>query len=425
MPPVSTLATRHSPSFALIKAHFGLGLAGMNVFAGALLWRAAALEGHFFQPALLGLVHLSVLSWFLPIAFGAMHQLLPVVFEVPVRSQRLAWAAWALYLVGSSGLVLHLWLARTGPGLVASASILYASLLGYVVNLVLTLRAAKEVKLVGAYVLASLAWLVLATSLGMALAVNLAAPWIQGNHLEVLRAHAHAAALGFFGLLIMGVSFRLLEMFLMAFVEETRAGVAALVLVNASLLVLVAGSLAGGMSLLGPIAGLLALAGIAAFLFQIARIFRARLRKRTDVAWWHSLASYSYLALAALLGTALAALSVDDTHARRLELAYGFLALPGFIGSVITGQLYKIWPFLVWFHRFSAYVGLKKVPTASELLPEGRQRVQWLTMHAGLLALVAGLATGSSTLRVGGAALFAASTLLFSANMLTIARSKP
>lgn len=420
-----SLATRHSPSFGLIKAHFGLGLAGMNVFAGALLWRAAALEGHFFQPALLGLVHLCVLLWFLPITLGAMHQLLPVVFEVPVRSQRLAWAAWALYLVGSSGLVLHLWLFATGPGLIASASMLYASLLGYVFNLVLTLRAAKEVKLVGAYVLASLAWLMVAMSIGLALAVNLAVPWIEGSHLEVLRAHAHAATLGFFGLLIMGVTFRLLEMFLMAFVEKVGAGVVALVLVNASLVALVGGSLGGGMSMFGPVAGVLALAGIVAFLVQVARIFRARLRKRTDVAWWHSLASYLYLTGSALLGTTLVAFSVDDAVARRLELAYGFLALPGFIGSVVTGQLYKIWPFLVWFHRFSAYVGLKAVPPASELLPEGRQRVQWATMHAGLLALVVGLVAGSSVLRVGGAALFAASTLIFTGNMLTVARSKP
>ena len=419
------LATRHSPSFGLIKAHFGLGLVGMNLFTLALLWRAAAVEGHFFQPTLLGLVHLCALGWFLPITLGAMHQLLPVVFEVPVRSERLAWGAWALLIVGASGLIAHLWLAMTGAGLIASAAILYASLLGYVVNLALTLRAAKEVQLVGAFVLAALAWLVVAASIGLLLAINLSRPWMPLSHLEVLRAHAHAAALGFFGTLIMGVTFRLLEMFLMAFVEDTRAGRLALVLVNAALLAVVAGSLLGGMALFGPLAGGLAVFGVLSFLVQVARIFRARLRKRTDVAWWHALASYWYLGCAALLGAALVLTPLEAASARTLTLAYGFLALPAFIGSAVVGQLYKIWPFLVWFHRFSPYVGLKKVPTASELLPAGRQRVQWLTMHAALVTFLAGLSFGSPTARTAGAALLAVSALLFSSNMLTVARSKP
>ncbi|MCC7074750.1 MAG: hypothetical protein IT383_25800 [Deltaproteobacteria bacterium] len=419
------LATRHSPSFGLIKAHFGLGLAGMLAFAGALLWHAPSIEGHFFQPALLGLVHLCVLGWFLPITLGAMHQMLPVVFEVPVRSERLAWAAWGVFLVGAAGLIVHLWLLRTGPGLVGSASLLFASLLAYVGNLVATLRRAKEVKLVGAFVVAALAWLVVAAVIGLLLAINLGMPFISGSHLEVLRAHAHAAALGFFGLLIMGVTFRLLEMFLVAYVEQTGPGVAALVLVNVALVALVVGSLLGAFAWLGPLAAALALAGVLAFLVQVARIFRARLRKRTDVAWWHTGASFGYLVAAVLLGGALASSRVDAALTVRLELAYGFLALPGFIGSVIVGQLSKIWPFLVWFHTFSAYVGLKEVPTASELLPEGRQRAQWLAMHAGYGAFLVGVLLPSVAVRVVGAVAFALSALVFAANMLKVARSRP
>lgn len=427
------LATRHSPSFGLIKAHFGLGLVGMLVFAGALVWRAAAVAGHFFQPTLLGLVHLAVLGWFLPITLGAMHQLIPVVFEVPVRSERLAWAAWALYLVGAAGLIVHLWQLRTGPGLVGSAGLLYVALLAYVGNLVATLRRAKQLTLVGAFVVAALAWLLVASSIGLALAINLGWSFIARDHLEVLRAHAHAAALGFFGLLIMGVTFRLLEMFMMAFVDKTGPGKLALVLVNAALVVVVSAALWGGAAWLDPLAAVLAAGGVGAFFVQVARIHGARLRKKTDVAWWHSLASFGYLGLATLLGGALAWAPHDaSTDAplvgplgAQLRLAYGFVALVGFVGSVITGQLYKIWPFLVWFHRFSAYVGLKAVPTASELLPEGRQRVQWASMHLGLLAFLAGVLASAAPLRLGGAVLFALSAALFAANMITIARSRP
>ena len=57
------LATRYAPSFRLIVAHFGLGLLGLLLFSAALVWRAGALAGHYFQPTLLGLVHLCVLGW--------------------------------------------------------------------------------------------------------------------------------------------------------------------------------------------------------------------------------------------------------------------------------------------------------------------------------------------------------------------------
>ena len=82
------LATRHAPSWRLIQAHFGLGVAGLLAFSAALAVCAPSLQGFFFQPALLGLVHLCVLGWLMPIAIGALHQLVPVVFEVPVRSEQ-------------------------------------------------------------------------------------------------------------------------------------------------------------------------------------------------------------------------------------------------------------------------------------------------------------------------------------------------
>ncbi len=438
------IATRHSPSFTLVQAHFGVGLVGMACFAVALVWHGARLAGpqagqvgaHYFQPTLLGLVHLGVLGWFLPIALGAMHQLLPVVFEVPVRSERLAWTGLALYLPGAAGLVIHLWGFRVGVGLVASATLLFAAVLVYVTNLVATLRAAKSVPLLGWFVLAALAWLVFAAGLGLALAWNLHAPFVTGDHLEGLRAHAHAAALGFFGLLIMGVGLRLMEMFLVAYVADVRAARIALVAVNGALLALVAQRLLVSSSTLGAmleaVSVLAAMVGIAAFLTQVGRLWVARLKKRVEMPWWHALASFGYLGLAGVIGAvvALVPTSALESLAKglpaRLELAYGFVALAGFIGSIIVSQLYKIWPFLVWFHRFSPLVGLKKLPTAGELLPVLPQRVQWAAHHVGVVLFAVGVVLPpGGPLPLAGAASFALAAGLFLFHMATVARSRP
>lgn len=422
----SGLATRHAPSFRLIQAHFGLGLAGLLLFSLALVARAVAIDGHFFQPTLLGLTHLCVLGWLLPITIGAMHQMIPVVFEVPVRSERLAWAAYALYVPGAVGFVAKLWAFQTGGALfIVSAALLAASLALYAWNLLATLARAPAVTLTGAFVIAALGYLLVAAGIGFALAWNLYAPYLLVDHLHALRAHAHAAGLGFFGLLIMGVAFRLIEMFLLSYVKDQRAGWVALVAVNVALAALLTSFVFGRARPLVWLGIVAATVGIAAFLQQIRLLWRARTRRRTDTAWRHTWLSFVYLGAALALGALLATAPVGARWEARLQLAYGLFAIPGFIGTIIVGQLYKIAPFLVWLHRFSAYVGLKKVPAASDLLPEAPQRLQWALMHAGLACLVAGVVGELAPLRVAGAAAFAASSALFARNLLVIYGRKP
>lgn len=417
--------TRYAPSFRLVSACFAAGLAGQIVFTVVLALRAGDLGGHFFQAPLLGLVHLCVLGWLLPITVGALHQLVPVVFEAPLASEKAVWAGMALYLPGAIELVWRFdrFDVYRAPFPVA-AGLLTTAVLVWVANLAVTIWRAPTRSLTGAHVIAALAWLVVAVGLGFTLALNLYRPFLQGDHLLALRAHAHAAGLGFFGLLIMGVAYRLLEMFLLAVVRETGPGRVSLWAVNGAVLALVGGFLLDVAAL--RLAGVAAAGvGVVAFLVQVRRLVRARQRRALDVGFRHTAASFVYLAGAAVVGAALALAPLQPPWRERLALAYGLLALPGFVGSVIVGQLYKILPFLVWLHRFSAYVGLMRVPAASDLLPQRPQRAQWLLMHAGMVLLLGGILAGVAAARASGAALLVASALLFTRNMVVIWRRRP
>jgi hypothetical protein len=422
----AALADRsNAASFRLVSACVAVGLAGQVVFFALLASRAGAAQGHYFQAPLLGLVHLCVLGWLLPITVGALHQLVPVVAE---RAPAPAWVGWlglGLYVPGAAVFV-----ARFDafdvyrPGFPLAAALVATAILVWTAGLGVTLLGSGARSLTRAYVLAALAWLVVAVGLGVALAWNLYRPWLAVDHLRALRAHAHAAGLGFFGLLIMGVAYRLLEMFLVAPVRDLRAGRVALVAVNLALVALVAGFLAAATPLvaLGVVAGGV---GITAFVVQVVRIVRARQRRALDVAFAHTRASMVYLGLAALAGAALALAPLDAAAQERLALAYGLLALPGFVGSVIAGQLYKILPFLVWLHRLSPLVGLRRVPAAGDLLGPRPQRVQYRLMHAGLAALVVGLLAGAPALIAAGAGLGLASALLLAANLIHVWRVQP
>lgn len=419
------LATQYAPSLRLVTAHFALGIVGFAAFSLALVVRASSVQGHFFQPQLLGLTHLCVLGWLMPITLGALHQLIPVVFEVRVRSERVPYVALAIYGIGATGFIAHLWAFSLGLGFAISAGLLVVALYLYLGNLALTLLQSQTRTLTGAYVIAAFCHLAIAAGLGFALALNLHAPYLTLDHLRLLRVHAHSAGFGFFGLLIMGVAYRLLEMFLIAYEQRTGPGVIALIAVNLSVLALAAHNILAPASVTLALGVAFAAVGIVAFLVQVRRIYRKRMRRRADLPWRHTAASFTYLAIAGVLAAIIALAPLDGELSRRLELAYGFIALPGFIGSVIVGQLHKILPFLIWFHRFSPYVGLRKVPAASELLPEPPQRVQWFLMHGGIALVGVGLAAGQAWLCTIGALALFSSSLVFARNMWAIYRSQP
>lgn len=422
------LATRHAPSWLLIQVHFGLGVAGLIAFSTALAICAPSLQGFFFQPVLLGLVHLCVLGWLMPIAIGALHQLVPVVFEVPVRSERVAWIAFGLYVAGAPGLIAGFFTLDlsepAGPLLPISATLTALALLLYAANLLATLARGAHRTLTGLHVHAALCWLAIAVTLGALMAWNLRAPFLPVFHVSVLRAHAHAAALGFFGLLIMGVAYRLLEMFLLSYGAPERAGWLGFFGVNAAVLLLGASFFGAPDALLWAGVGSAAL-GVVAFAVQVRAIFIRRTKRKVDVSWQHTATSLAYLALAVAAGGTLALLPVGEPWWDRLHLAYALLAIPGFVGTIVVAQLYKIVPFLVWLHRFSQFVGLKKVPGASELLPEAPKRVQYFAMHAGLIAVVAGVLADCAPLRTCGAVIFAGSALLFARNLGVIYARQP
>ena len=55
------------------------------------------------------------------------------------------------------------------------------------------------------------------------------------------------------------------------------------------------------------------------------------------------------------------------------------------------GMLGRIVPFLVWFHRYSARVGLEPVPTMRSLLPQKTVKISFVLHMASVMAGVAAI----------------------------------
>jgi hypothetical protein len=84
----------------------------------------------------------------------------------------------------------------------------------------------------------------------------------------------------------------------------------------------------------------------------------------------------------------------------------------GFFAFIIIAHLYKIIPFLVWFHRFSPYIGERDVPMLQEMYDEKRAFSQLMfSILDGVL-----FKTGLSFQTIG--------SLLLIVNIVTIIRTR-
>lgn len=169
---------------------------------------------------------------------------------------------------------------------------------------------------------------------------------------------------------------------------------------------------------------LLLAAGIAAFLGQMVVVYRHRMRKQADVSMHHTVLSFVFLALAAVMGVAHFFLPVHWPQAARegFILLYGWMAFIGFAGFIIVGQTYKILPFLVWFNKYSDKVGQAKVPLLKDMFDERLAKVELGLMLAGVVIAAVALPFANTSLFRLGAIVLTASAAIFVWNVITIFR---
>ena len=221
-----------------------------------------------------------------------------------------------------------------------------------------------------------------------ALALNQHAAFIEDRFAAVF-VHAHVALFGWVGLVMIAVAGHLQPMFLVAHgVSRRAASVAVWAIVSGvALAVLPLGKLADGAGL-----ALMAL-GVLAFLLQSTLHYQARHKRRLGPGLVLAAAGLCALALALVLAPYAA---WTGLLAPRWLSTYVLLVVGG-ISLFVAGDYYKIIPFLVWFHRYSALVGERPVPNVADLYSERVARIsRWSRCPFGLVGIAAGMLVGSA-----------------------------
>lgn len=412
-----------APSFRLVGLYLGTGIAAFLALCALLVFYSSGLQGEFFQGRILALTHLTVLGWVSMVIFGALFQMVPVVFEARLYSEKSAFLQYALFLPGLLGMVASFWNFKLGDTLLVSAGLVAAAFFLFIANVGVTLVKAKSRSLSGLFIATGLFYLTLTATLGFLLALNLAHPYIvRRDHLDLLNIHAHWGMAGWVGMIIMGVALKLIPMFSLAHGFSTNPAKWAYGFFNAGLWALALGWWTDPQGWVVKAGGVLLACGIACYLQQVRIIHGSRLRRMPDLGMRFSLLAFSLVSVAAGLGLGLLFLNFQDGLRDGAVLAYVSVILLGAFSLLIVGQLYKIVPFLVWFHTFSSQVGLKPVPLLKDLYDEKTGSRQFWLMSLSLPLLWAGIFFNQEPLRLAGSLGLALSAALFGWNMAHLFR---
>jgi hypothetical protein len=395
----------------LAVAALAFALAGV-----ALPWLGGELTGHYYHPRILALTHTLTLGWITLTILGASYQLIPIVLERPVWSERLARWELAVTTLGVIGVVGHVAIAAWS-GLIWGATLVAAGVTLHVVNTALSLRGLERWSFTAAMLAMGFAGLVVTTVFGAALGVEHVRAFLPGTFYARLHAHVHLALLGWVLPVVLGVSAHVYPLFVLA----PRPGRRVLA-VQAWGLALGAPAVVLGLLMAPPlvVAGALAVAvAVGAHVFWVGRLLRSSRRPAFDWALRFLVAGATYLALAAALGVALA---VGAAGGPRWALTYGVLALGGWVSLTIIGMMLKIVPFLVWYRAYAPRAGRLPVPGLADLRSPVMEAIAFVALTAGIAVLAVAVAVGDAAAIRAASVVVLAGSLAFAVSVASILR---
>ena len=396
--------------------------------AGALgtAWLAPELTGHYYHPHVVALTHTITLGWITMAIMGATYQLVPVVLERPIWSERIARWQLAIVALAVTGMVVHFYLG-TWPGLAAAAAMLAAGIGLYLLNLAVTFRGlgrrGSGLRIVTTWtatarlMVMGLTGLALTTLFGLSLAANHLVRLLPGEFFPTLHAHVHLALLGWVTPMMLGVSARVYPMFLLAPSAGPWTSRLQIRAVAFGVPALVVGLLGvPGLTLLGTLA-----VAVAALVHGswVVRMVRARKRPELDWGLRFTITATAFLGPAIVLGVAIAAGALAGPRA---ALAYAVVVLGGWISLTIVGMMLRIVPFLVWYRVYGPRAGREPVPTLAGLSSARLEGASYALLTGGIGLLAVALLWGDATwVRVAGTML-SLGALAFAAVLVRIFR---
>lgn len=348
-------------------AHFGLAMALL-----LLIVEPTLPGGHFFHPRMVAVVHLVTLPWISGSILGAFYVVAPLVLGMPLPVRSGDWVVCGAFVVGTAGMVARFWLGEYAT-MASLALLVLVAVVWLGGRAALALRTSTAPWPVLLHVMLAFANVVVAALFGIALGFDRMYGAFGFPPLAAAIAHAHLAAIGWPMMMVIGLAYRLVPMFLPAKMP-TGAGLAVSAIgVELGLIVVVVALLTGSRWL--PLGAALIAIGIAAFVRNMRVTVRQKLPRppalpKRDWSTWQTHMALAWLFVAMGLGAWLTVASDGAAHVA-VAWTYGIVGLVGFVSQIVVGIQGRLVPLYAWYRAMAARGGQPPPRAANELPTPG------------------------------------------------------
>ena len=390
----SGISTKNAPSASVVLPHYIYGAIAFLLATIMMYFSAENLSSAFIGPRILGLTHMLVLGWVSMIIFGALYQLIPVVMEVKLYSEKMTYISFTSLGIGNLLLVGGFWHHYTSPGLsvIVGGSLIVIGVLFFVLNALLTAKTSSVKSTENNFIIASIFWLLATVLFGLFILLNNRFGFISISPLDLLKAHASLGLIGWFMMLVMGVASTLLPMFFIVHNLNKKFIRASFYATNIGLGIFVVSVLFNLSFWIISASAITIFAGIFLFVRYNYDAYKRRLRKKLDIGMKLSVASFLLLAVSIISGVfVLISPFLFPPMITAFSIIFGFSLLLGFFTSLILGQMYKTLPFIVWLVRYQDKVGKYKTPLPADLYSEKVANGHYYSFVLGAVLVIIGI----------------------------------
>lgn len=375
---IASLSTEQAPPISVPLRFFAIAPAFLALAALLLALADGNPFANLHAPSQIAATHYVTLGFMAMVMVGAVQQLLPVVIGSPMPAPRLvAWFTFLPLIAGVLALSIGFTLGRTEL-LALSWPLLGLAFLVFIAASLTSLARAAAQNVTKTALLLSIVSLAGAVAFGMLLARGYAAS-SPLPYAKLAVAHISLALGGWVLLLSIGVSYQVVPMFQLTpnypkwLTAALAPAIFAVLLLHVALL-LAESPPRWAVSIVEIIFWALACS------FAVVTLWLQNQRRRRVADATLSFFRLGMLSLLLAAFFSLAALILTSAS-EQLRTLSALAFILGFALSLIQGMLYKIVPFLVWFHLFRGGAKAIKVgvPNMKEIIPE-----QWMWRHLWL-----------------------------------------
>ena len=349
------------------------------IFAGFLIFVSdASILIVRFAPESIAIAHAITIGFLGFVMLGAMTQMLPVLAGAKVYKVEFVTSfSYFLLVFGLIFMIFGLYFSKQTLNALALIS-LSIGFLSILIPMLISLKYVTNFSPTVKAIFVSILYAIVAVLMGAYLLSSYATGSVSDIHMLISNIHSVWATFGFAGILIIGVAFQVLPMFYVAprFKQFCKRRV--VLLISSGLFIWL------GLNIFLPEYAIIAKIWVGLFFWAFSTTVWLKLNNRrrpiSDVTVWYWRTSTIFMTLG-LFGWVINSM-LDDQHIVVVSVIIG----GGFILSIMMGMLYKIVPFLVWFHLNAK--GYMNIPTMNEMINKKTAKIQFILFLLSLIGFI-------------------------------------